>query len=591
MTRKDKIFYGVMMIKDYSTKSAQPQSKMTEQIAALLFNAQAGLLSPDHYEKMYPLRTLPKGAMVTRFAPSPTGLMHIGGVYMSLINKRLAEQSGGVFFLRLEDTDAERYNDDAVNTIVHALTKVGLLPHEGVVGQHLGQMQQKGNYGTYVQSQRKDIYHSFARHLIERGLAYPCFMSMEELDDIRAKQTLTKQRPGCYGKWAKWRDASVEQVQQALIKNLKYVIRLKAPGSYDRRLTWHDEIKGDISVPENDVDVVLIKSDGLPTYHFAHAVDDHLMRTTHVVRGDEWLASVPLHLQLFQAFGWQPPKYAHVGPIEKLDTHADGHHSRRKLSKRSDPEANVQYYFQKGFPVEAVLEYLTHLIASSFEDWRRQNPQKPLAEFTINFKQFSPHGALSDFDKLTSISKDIIANLDAETLYRRALEWANEWDQPLAVLMKNHVSITKNALNIERGGERRSKRLATWQDLRSQLFFIYDELFQQLPGLPFADRPESAERQAILSKFLKDYQPTWQKQEMLDYAKEMAIGFGFAPNSKIFDKNPGQYKGHFGDVMMVIRVAICGARETPDLWEVMQVLGVERVRQRLKNALHNGAVR
>jgi len=523
--------------------------------------------------------------MVTRFAPSPTGLMHIGGVYMSLINKRLADQSGGVFFLRLEDTDNERYHADAVNTIIQALTQVNLLPHEGVVGVDKGQALQKGSYGTYVQSERVPIYHSFVRELIAKGLAYPCFLTMEELDETRAKQTLSKQRPGCYGKWAKWRDAAPEKVQEKLAQKTKYVVRLKAPGSYDKRLTWHDEIKGDISVPENDVDAVLIKSDGLPTYHFAHAVDDHLMRTTHVVRGDEWLASVPLHLQLFQAFGWQPPKYAHVGPIEKLESQPDGHNSRRKLSKRKDPEANIQFYFQKGFPVEAVLEYLTHLIASSFEDWRRQNLAKPLADFAINFKQFSPHGALSDFDKLSSISKDIIADLDAETLYKRALQWALEWDQSLAELMRKHATLTKRALNIERGGERRSKRIATWQDLRSQLFFIYDELFNDLPVFPFPERISTLDRNAIIAAFLKDYQTSWEKQQMLDYAKDMALKQGYAPNGKTFDKDPKAYKGHFGDVMMVIRVAICGARESPDLWEVMQVLGVERVKKRLQQSL------
>lgn len=573
------------MTKNPLNKPAQPQPSAAEQVAALLFASQPDLLPPSHYEKLYPPRLLPKGAMVTRFAPSPTGLMHIGGVYMSLINKRLADQSGGVFFLRLEDTDNERYHADAVNTIIQALTQVNLLPHEGVVGVDKGQALQKGSYGTYVQSERVPIYHTFVRELIAKGLAYPCFLTMEELDETRAKQTLSKQRPGCYGKWAKWRDAPVEKVQEKLAQKTKYVVRLKAPGSYDKRLTWHDEIKGDISVPENDVDAVLIKSDGLPTYHFAHAVDDHLMRTTHVVRGDEWLASVPLHLQLFQAFGWQPPKYAHVGPIEKLEAQPDGHNSRRKLSKRKDPEANIQFYFQKGFPVEAVLEYLTHLIASSFEDWRRQNPAKPLADFAINFKQFSPHGALSDFDKLSSISKDIIADLDAETLYKRALQWALEWDQSLAELMKKHETLTKRALNIERGGERRSKRIATWQDLRSQLFFIYDELFNDLPVFPFPERISPIDRNAIIAAFLKDYQTSWEKQQMLDYAKDMALKQGYAPNGKTFDKDPKAYKGHFGDVMMVIRVAICGARESPDLWEVMQVLGVERMKKRLQQSL------
>ena len=573
------------MTKNPANKPAQPQPSAAEQVAALLFASQPDLLPPSHYEKLYPPRLLPKGAMVTRFAPSPTGLMHIGGVYMSLINKRLADQSGGVFFLRLEDTDNERYHADAVNTIIQALTQVNLLPHEGVVGVDKGQALQKGSYGTYVQSERVPIYHTFVRELIAKGLAYPCFLTMEELDETRAKQTLSKQRPGCYGKWAKWRDAAPEKVQEKLAQKTKYVVRLKAPGSYDKRLTWHDEIKGDISVPENDVDAVLIKSDGLPTYHFAHAVDDHLMRTTHVVRGDEWLASVPLHLQLFQAFGWQPPKYAHVGPIEKLEAQPDGHNSRRKLSKRKDPEANIQFYFQKGFPVEAVLEYLTHLIASSFEDWRRQNPAKPLADFAINFKQFSPHGALSDFDKLSSISKDIIADLDAETLYKRALQWALEWDQSLAELMKKHETLTKRALNIERGGERRSKRIATWQDLRSQLFFIYDELFNDLPVFPFPERISPIDRNAIIAAFLKDYQTSWEKQQMLDYAKDMALKQGYAPNGKTFDKDPKAYKGHFGDVMMVIRVAICGARESPDLWEVMQILGVERVKKRLQQSL------
>src|SRR3990167_3818526 len=385
-----------------------------ENILNLLFPDRMNLYSTDFYEALYPKRNLKMGAMVTRFAPSPTGFMHIGGVYTALINKKMAEQSGGIFYLRIEDTDILRSQKDAGEIITNILNKFSLVPDEGVINVTNSEYQQKGDYGPYIQSQRKLIYHTFILELLRKGMAYPCFLDTEELNGIRMEQRRLKLKPGCYGAWAKWRDADLLKIEEKLAANAGCVIRLKSAGEHAKKISWNDMVKGRITMSKNDIDIILLKSDGLPTYHMAHIVDDHLMRTTHVIRGDEWLSSLPLHLQLFDAFGWQAPQYAHIAPIQKLEGS-----SKRKLSKRKDPEANVVYFDEQGYPKEAVIEYLINLANSNFEDWRKNNHGKDYREFVMTFERLkNSSGALFDFNKLNDISKEVVARFTSHDVYK-----------------------------------------------------------------------------------------------------------------------------------------------------------------------------
>lgn len=554
-----------------------------EKLISILLGYGETLQVPVYYEKKFPQRN----CIVTRFAPSPTGFVHLGSLYTALINIRVAQQEKGIFFLRIEDTDTERSTLAALKTIISALQQFEIKPDEGVVGFENEIVLEKGNYGPYVQSRRKNIYKTFVAELMRHGLAYPCFLTNEELAQIRNQQKLTKQRPGCYGHWAKWRNASVDQIYEELNKKRNFVIRLKSPGKYEQKIKWKDLIKGEIMVPQNDIDIVLLKSDGLPTYHLAHVIDDHLMRVTHVIRADEWLPSVPLHLQLFDLFNWQPPAYAHIAPIEKIDE-SDGYASRRKLSKRKDIEANIDFYLEKGFCENAVIEYLMTIMDSSFEDWRKKNVSESLENFKFLLKDLSTHGALSDIAKLTHINQANIAKMDIETLYTRGLKWANQWDRELAQAMEKNPQKTKQALNIEREGGKISKRISTWSDLKNQLFFIYDDLFVKYQKFFLPENITIIDKTAILPEFIKNYDINWEKAQWLDYLKAVSVKQGFASSVAEFKKEPGLYKGHFGHVAMLLRLAICGTPHSPDLWEVMRVLGRDRVIIRLKEALEYG---
>ena len=393
----------------------------------------ANLIFPDakeisYYEEKYPERDLPEGAIVTRFAPSPTGFVHIGGLYQSLIARKLASQTNGVFFLRVEDTDQKREVENAVSGIVSSLKDFAIEPDEGMISEEEG----KGNYGPYKQSQRKEIYQAYAKYLIEQGKAYPCFCTPEDVEEIRAKQEAAKIRPGYYGVWAKCRTVTVEEAMKKIQNGENYIIRFKSPGREDRKIQHHDVIKGKVDFPENDQDIVIIKADGLPTYHFAHAVDDHLMHTTHVIRGDEWLSSVPLHLQLFHELGFKAPKYAHIAPIMKNDNG-----NKRKLSKRKDAEAAVSYYAEEGIPAEAVKEYLMNIANSTFENWRRANPDKELNEFELQLNKMSVSGALFDMVKLFDVAKIVISRYSAEKVYNDSYAWAKKYDEELVKLLEN----------------------------------------------------------------------------------------------------------------------------------------------------------
>ena len=537
----------------------------------------ANLIFPDakeisYYEEKYPERDLPEGAIVTRFAPSPTGFVHIGGLYQSLIARKLASQTNGVFFLRVEDTDQKREVENAVSGIVSSLKDFAIEPDEGMISENEG----KGNDGPYKQSQRKEIYQAYAKYLIEQGKAYPCFCTPEDVEEIRAKQEAAKIRPGYYGVWAKCRTVTVEEAIKRIQNGENYIIRFKSPGREDRKIQHHDVIKGKVDFPENDQDIVIIKADGLPTYHFAHAVDDHLMHTTHVIRGDEWLSSVPLHLQLFHELGFKAPKYAHIAPIMKNDNG-----NKRKLSKRKDAEAAVSYYAEEGIPAEAVKEYLMNIANSTFENWRRANPDKSMDEFQLQLNKMSVSGALFDMVKLLDVSKTVISKMSAEEVYENALNWASKYDQELAEILKDKEYALK-VFGIERGNKKPRKDISKWSDVKENVEYMYNELFdkneEEYPFQVINDK-ESIEK--ILKLYVeKYYDENDDKQTWFDKIKELSGEMGYAKEVKEFKANPGMYAAHVGDVSTVLRVALTKRTNTPDLYEIMQVLGKDEIVRR-----------
>ena len=545
----------------------------------------ANLIFPDakeisYYEEKYPERNLPEGAVVTRFAPSPTGFVHIGGLYQALVARTIAEKTGGVFFLRVEDTDQKREVENGVSGIVNSLKDFDITPDEGMISETEG----KGIYGPYKQSLRKDIYQAYAKYMIEQGKAYPCFCTPEDLDEIRQKQEAAKLRTGYYGVWAKCRNLSVEEMAEKIKAGEPYIIRFKSPGREDRKIKHKDVIKGNVDFPENDQDIVIIKADGLPTYHFAHAVDDHLMHTTHVIRSDEWLSSVPLHLQLFHELGFKAPKYAHISPIMKNDNGG-----KRKLSKRKDPEAAVSYYKEQGIPADAVKEYLLNIANSTFENWRRANPDKPMEEFDFQLNKMSVSGALFDMVKLLDIGKTVISKMTAEAVYEKALEWAKEYDSELEALLQDKEYALK-VFGIERGNKKPRKDIAKWSDVKENIDYMYDSEFynkvQEYPYQPAISDKEDISK--ILDLYIeKYYDENDDKQAWFDKIKALAVEMGYAGEVKEFKANPGMYKAHVGDVSTVLRVALTSRTNTPDMYEIMQVLGKDRIAKRFEVAKEN----
>lgn len=544
----------------------------------------ADLIFPDakdisYYEEKYPERSLPEGAVVTRFAPSPTGFVHIGGLYQALVARTIAKKTGGVFFLRVEDTDQKREVENGVTGIVNSLKDFDMAPDEGMITD----TEEIGNYGPYKQSVREDIYKAYAKYLIEQGKAYPCFCTPEELDEIRSKQESAKIRPGYYGVWAKCRNLTVEESMEKIKNGEPYIIRFKSPGREDRKIKHKDVIKGNVDFPENDLDIVIIKADGLPTYHFAHAVDDHLMHTTHVIRSDEWLSSVPLHLQLFQELGFKAPKYAHISPIMKNDNGG-----KRKLSKRKDPEAAVSYYKEQGIPVEAVKEYLLNIANSTFENWRRANPDKSIDEFDFQLNKMSVSGALFDMVKLLDIGKTVISRMSAEDVYEKSLIWAKEYDSELEEMLGDKEYALK-VFGIERGNKKPRKDIAKWSDAKENIDYMYDEKFYgKVQEYPYQVINEKSDIEKILKLYIeKYYDDNNAKQTWFDNIKELAGELGYAKEVKEFKANPDKYKAHVGDVSTVLRVALTARTNTPDMYEIMQVLGKERIAKRLQTAIEN----
>ena len=530
----------------------------------------------NYYEEKYPKRNLEEGAIVTRYAPSPTGMMHIGGLYQALIAKMVSKKSNGVFFVRIEDTDQKREVENGISNIVNALKDFEIMPDEGMISE----TEEIGQYGPYKQSLRKDIYQSYAKYLLEQGKAYPCFATPEELEEMRAKQEAAKVRTGYYGVWAKYRNLSLDEMAEKINAGVPYIIRFKSPGREDRKIKHKDLIKGNVDFPENDQDVVIIKSDGLPTYHFAHAVDDHLMHTTHVIRGDEWLSSVPLHLQLFQELGFKAPKYAHISPIMKNDNG-----NKRKLSKRKDPEAATSYYEEIGIPSLAVKEYLLNIANSTFENWRRQNKDAELEEFDFKLNKMSVSGALFDMVKLQDVSKIVISKMTAKEVYEKSSEWANKHDEELAKMLKDKEYSLK-VLGIERGNAKPRKDIAKWSDVKENIIYMYDDKFlNEEQSYPYQVINDQNDINKILDLYMeKYYNPEDDKQTWFDKIKELAGKMGYAEEVKEFKANPEMYKAHVGDVSTVLRIALTGRTNTPDMYEIMQVLGKDSMKKRFEKA-------
>ena len=536
----------------------------------------------EYYEEKYKKRDLPEGAIVTRFAPSPTGFVHLGSLYQVAISKKIAKQTNGVLFLRVEDTDQKREIENGVIQIVKSLEDFGLTPDEGMTGEN----EEIGDYGPYKQSLRKEIYESYAKYLLEQGKAYPCFATTEELDEMRAKQEAAKIRPGYYGVWAKYRNLTVEEAIEKIKNGENYIVRLKSPGNEERRIKHHDLIKGNVDFPENDQDIVIIKSDGLPTYHFAHAVDDHLMHTTHVIRGDEWLSSIPLHLQLFQVLGFKAPKYAHIAPIMKED---DG--GKRKLSKRKDPEAAVSYYTDEGIPKEAVIEYLLNIANSNFESWRKANPNSSIDDFELQINKMSVSGALFDIVKILDISKTVISKYTAEKIYEEAMNWAKIYDKELEEILNDKEYAIK-VFGIERGNAKPRKDISKWSDVKENIEYMYDD--------KFFNKKEEYDYQKItdkelINKILKLYMEKYydendDKQTWFDKIKDLSEEIGFAREVKEWKAQPEKWPGHVGDVSTVLRVALTRRSNTPDMYEIMKVLGKERIFKRFQEVMNKNTI-
>lgn len=544
----------------------------------------ANLIFPNakpisYYEEKYSKRDLPEGAIVTRFAPSPTGFVHVGGLMQCVINRQLTNQTNGVFLLRIEDTDQKREIEDGVAQIVNAIKDFGIEFDEGM----LNETEEKGNYGPYKQSVRGEIYQAYAKWLIEQGRAYPCFATSEELEEMRKKQEAAKLRTGYYGVWATYRNLSVEEAAEKIKAGMPYIVRFKSMGREDRKIRHHDVIKGNIDFPENDQDIVIIKADGLPTYHFAHAVDDHLMRVTHVIRSDEWVSSLPLHLELFKTLEFETPKYCHYAPILKEE---DG--KKRKISKRKDPEAAVSYYHEEGIPAQSVCEYLMNIGNSSFEMWRKNNPNAPMSDFQFDISKMSVSGAIFDIVKLLDVSKNVISKYTKEDIYNEVLEWAKRYDKELEDLLQDKEYALK-IFGIERGNTKPRKDIAKWSEVKDAISYMYDDKFlNDTSKFEYGKISDKEEIKKVLSTYLEKYFDIGDdKQTWFDKMKDLSEELGYAREIKEFKQNPEKWPGHVGDISTVLRVSLTGRMQTPDLYEIMQVLGKESVEKRINKVIGN----
>ena len=544
----------------------------------------ADLIFPDvtktseDYLKAYPKRTLAEGAKVTRYAPSPTGFQHIGGVFAALVSERIAKQSGGIFYLRIEDTDQKREVEGAIDDTIATMHNFGMNFDEGMTGEDSS----KGNYGPYKQSERAEIYKAFAKDLIVKGLAYPCFMTAEELNDMREKQTAAKLTPGCYGEYAIYRNLSSEEAIEKINAGMPYILRLKSPGDAEKRVEFVDLIKGETSFPENVQDVVIIKADGLPTYHFAHAIDDHLMGTTTVIRGEEWLSSLPIHVQLFDVLGFERPEYAHIPNVMKMDGE-----SKRKLSKRKDPESAVSYYKEEGYPKASVVEYLLNIINSSYEEWRMENPKVDYHEFPVALDKMSKSGALFDLVKLNDVSKDVISKMPAEEVYALYTEWAKEFDTEMYDLATKYEAMTKEIFNIDKEGPKPRKDYGKWSEVKEKICYFYDEFFdaETAEQIELPKNVSMEDAKAIIAAYKEAYNYDTDQETWFNELKELAITLGYTADRKAYKKTPEAFKGMVSDVAGAVRTAISHRTNTPDLYTIMHIIGEDAVRARFESFL------
>ena len=521
------------------------------------------------YETIYPERNIDDKAVVSRFAPSPTGFVHMGSLLAAFVSNKAARDTNGIFYLRIEDTDGKRSVENGIEGIINDLNSFNIKIDEGAISDN----KEIGNYGPYIQSKRIDIYNTFAKWLVENDYAYPCFCSEEDINEIRKIQESKKDRIGYYGKYAKCRFLTNEERAERIKNGEKFVLRLKSTGDFNKKVVINDLVRGSIEYPENDIDHVLIKSDGVPVYHFAHVVDDHLMRTTHVTRGEEWLPSTPLHIELFKKFGFKVPKYCHLGLVMKVDEEG----VRRKLSKRKDPEAAVSYYHEKGIPVEAVKLYLMTIANSNFEGWMDSNPGKSIDEFKFDFKKMSKSGSLFGLEKLLNISRNYISRLTAREVYDDTLKWASEFDKDFYEILTKYKDYSINIFNIEREQKKPRKDYESYSSIKSQVWYMYDELFNDNLEYDFDKISDSKEIKNILNEYIKLYDENDDKDTWFNKIKEVADTLGYASDMKVYKENPNNYKGNVADIATVIRVVLTTSRVTPDLYAIMQLLGKDRI--------------
>lgn len=528
---------------------------------------------PEYYENLYPRRELGENAKVTRIGPSPTGFVHLGNLYNAIIGERLARQSDGTFYLRVEDTDAKREVEGAVELLLSAMDYFGIKFDEGATAEG-----DNGIYGPYRQRQRKDIYQCFAKVLVKRGLAYPCFCSEEQLNKMRETQIANKENFGYYGKWAVCRDLTLEEIEERINNGEEYVLRFRSNGDINNTLELFDGIRGTLKLQENYQDFVLLKSDGIPTYHFAHVVDDHLMRTTHVVRGEEWLSTAPIHAQLFDTLGWERPIYCHTTVLMKMDGD-----TKRKLSKRKDPELGLNYYRQEGYVPEAVWEYLLTLLNSNYEEWRAENPDAEIDDFEFTTEKMGISGALFDMMKFDNVSQETLLRIPANEIYDKMSAWLKEYEPEFAELFTRDRAFTEKIIDVGRNGVRPRKDLTNWKQAKEFLSFYFDETFKIEDEYPENVSPE--DRKEILSRYLEIYNHADDNSEWFQKVREISADMNYAVKPKDYKKNPDQYKGSITDVSNVIRVAIVGRTNSPDLWEICHILGEDTMRNRVQKAM------
>lgn len=536
--------------------------------------------TPEDWERQYPERNLPKGAQVTRLAPSPTGFIHLGNLFGALTDERVAHQSGGVFYLRIEDTDAKREVEGAVETVIDVLRYFGIEFDEGAGAEHVVEASLDAgagsttSYGPYFQRQRAEIYQTYAKDLIRKGKAYPCFCTEEELNEIKDKQAAANILTGYHSSFAKCRNLTYEEVEARVQAGQPFVIRLRSKGKEDGRITFTDTIKGEISFPENMQDIVILKSDGIPTYHFAHAIDDHLMRTTLVVRGDDWLSSVPIHLELFDVLGFAPMQYAHTANLMKMDGV-----SKRKLSKRKDPELSLDFYRKDGYHPQCVKVYLMTLLNSNFEEWYDKHPDAPITDFKFDVHKMTQAGALFDMEKLHSICRNEFAKMDTDTIYDFLYSWAEEYAPKLFDIYFQDEAYLKKIIDLFAGaGQKRKRKDFEYATQMMRMFgFFFDETF--CPDYEFDyDRDTVCE---LVDKYLATYDHGVDNAGWFERVKAVAEDCGFSSDMKAYKACPERYRGSVADVAKVLRILITGSPNSPDLWSVLQIMGEEKMRERL----------